>query len=92
MVLSLISCIINIALSVLNVKFARKNRREADRIKAMENELIDYALRLPDLDTEIMKHANRHNAPRTAFVVEINDPEIQRTLMLMKLFSNYSPN
>lgn len=55
MILSIIAFVINIGTTLMNVYFARRNRRKSDELRSIENELIDYAMRLPDIESEIIK-------------------------------------
>lgn len=55
MIFSIIAFIINIGTTLMNVCAARRNRRKADGLRMLENELIDYAIRMPDIEAETIK-------------------------------------
>lgn len=91
MILSIIALIINVTLSIVNVRYACRNRRRAERLDAIENELIEYAFRM-SCDTS--GNITNEQTPESGFavVVEVDDPAIIHELMMMRLFSTYSPN
>lgn len=83
----------------MNVYFARRNRRKSDELRSIENELIDYAMRLPDIESEIIKR-ERERWENRRFVVtadfldpeRIADPELRREIIMRRMFADYCPN
>nr|DAL02880.1 MAG TPA: holin [Caudoviricetes sp.] len=99
MTFSIIAFIINIGTALMNVWTARRNRRKSDELRAVENELLDYAMRLPDIESEIIKRERERWKNRrfivTADVLDpehIADPELRREIILRRMFADYCPN
>lgn len=99
MILSIIAFVINIGTTLLNVRAARRNRRKANDLAAHERELIDYAMRLQDIESEIAKR-ERERLEKRRFIVSadlldparIADPELRREIILRRMFADYCPN
>lgn len=99
MILSIIAFIINIGTALLNVRTAKRNRRRADVLAAQERELFDYAMRLPGIETEIIKRERERWESRRFIVsgdmidpARIADPELRHEIILWHMFADYCPN
>ncbi|MCM1166413.1 MAG: hypothetical protein NC401_10455 [Ruminococcus sp.] len=107
MILSIIAFIINIGTTLLNVRAANRNRRRAQYLDNLESELLDYAMRMPDADTEqYIANQSRETRPPTTYRgnVKINitladldperiaDPELRHAVIMSRLLYDFNPN
>lgn len=99
MIFSIIAFILNISTTVLNIIAANRNHRRRDELNRLESELIDYAMRMPDIESEI-KRREHERRMKTRYIVtaemidpeKIADPELRHEIIMRRLFAGYSPN
>lgn len=99
MILSIIAFVINIGMVLLNIIAAKRNRRRADALRTLENDILDYATRLPQIEKEIIDR-ERERWEHRRFIVSgdmidparIADPKIRAEIILRRMFADYCPN
>lgn len=99
MIFSIIAFFINIGTALLNGRTASRNRRKADELSAQERGLIDYAIRLHEIEKEIADRERKRWENRRFIVsgemidpARIADPKIRAEIILRRIFAEYCPN